>query len=137
MSINGGTPEYLTAWSNGAITEDQVNLTSGSYTVTVFDANGCMSDTTVFVADFTVSGIEEQTDIQLSVYPNPSQGDATIAWEGNMTELMVFDQNGRLIANNNIEGASSYQIIGLGAGTYLVRLSGTNEITATQRIVVL
>ena len=137
LSINGGTPEYLTAWSNGATTEDQVNLTSGSYTVTVFDANGCMSDTTVFVADFTVSGIEEQTDIQLSVYPNPSQGDATIAWEGKMTELMVFDQNGRLIANNNIEGASSYQIIGLGAGTYLVRLSGTNEITATQRIVVL
>jgi hypothetical protein len=54
-----------------------------------------------------------------------------------MTALMIFDQNGRLIANNNIEGASSYQIIGLGAGTYLVRLSGTNEITATQRIVVL
>ncbi|MFM7565941.1 MAG: S8 family serine peptidase [Flavobacteriales bacterium] len=137
LSINGGTPSYIIAWSNGAITEDQINLIPGTYTATVFDGNGCVNTTTVTVADFTVSGIEEQEAGKVIVYPNPSQGNANITWEGNMMDLMILDNNGRLIANSNIEGTSSYVVQGLGTGTYMVRINGANGITATQRIVVL
>lgn len=37
----GGVPPYTFAWSNGATTEDLTGLTSGTYIVTVTDANGC------------------------------------------------------------------------------------------------
>lgn len=40
-SINGGTQAYSFMWSNGSNLEDLQNLTSGIYTVTVTDANGC------------------------------------------------------------------------------------------------
>ncbi|MEZ4979151.1 MAG: Ig-like domain-containing protein, partial [Chitinophagales bacterium] len=41
LTVNGGTPPYDYAWSNGPITEDQSGLTEGTYTVVVTDDNGC------------------------------------------------------------------------------------------------
>lgn len=42
ITANGGVPPYAYAWSNGATTEDVVNLPGGvTYTATVTDANGC------------------------------------------------------------------------------------------------
>jgi uncharacterized repeat protein (TIGR01451 family) len=39
---SGGLPPYTYLWSNGATTQAQTGLTSGSYNVTVTDANGCI-----------------------------------------------------------------------------------------------
>jgi hypothetical protein len=39
----GGTPSYVFNWSNGGTTNQICNLTAGSYTCTVTDANGCTS----------------------------------------------------------------------------------------------
>ncbi|MBF26066.1 MAG: hypothetical protein CMP49_06115, partial [Flavobacteriales bacterium] len=43
ISVNGGTGEYIYEWSNGEVSEDIENLTFGTYTVTVFDENGCQN----------------------------------------------------------------------------------------------
>src|SRR5690606_37144013 len=37
----GGTQPYYYNWSNGSFRQDQFNLKSGTYTVTVTDVNGC------------------------------------------------------------------------------------------------
>ncbi|MDD5570206.1 MAG: PKD domain-containing protein [Bacteroidales bacterium] len=42
--ITGGTiGKYTYSWSNGDITEDPQNLTTGNYSVTITDKNGCIS----------------------------------------------------------------------------------------------
>ena len=46
LTVNGGTAPYTYAWSNNEDTEDIADLTAGSYTVTVTDANGCTSELT-------------------------------------------------------------------------------------------
>jgi len=38
---SGGTPNYSYLWSNGATTDVINNLSTGNYSVTVTDANGC------------------------------------------------------------------------------------------------
>ena len=39
---SGGVPPYTYLWSNGATTQSQTGLSSGSYNVHVTDANGCI-----------------------------------------------------------------------------------------------
>jgi len=41
LTVSGGVPNYSYTWSNGATTQNLVNILSGSYTVTVRDANNC------------------------------------------------------------------------------------------------
>lgn len=58
LTVSGGTPGYLYSWSNGASTQDLVNLASGTYTVTVTDVSGCTStlSATVSAPNFSLSG---------------------------------------------------------------------------------
>ncbi len=47
VKIFNAAEPYTVAWSNGATTEDIYNLTPGSYTITVTDANGCQNSKTI------------------------------------------------------------------------------------------
>ena len=41
ITVSGGTLPYQFEWSNGATTEDIININPGIYTVTIIDAFGC------------------------------------------------------------------------------------------------
>ena len=49
LSPFGGTPPYLYYWSNGANTEDLNNLSVGTYTVYLVDANNCYTGFDIYV----------------------------------------------------------------------------------------
>ncbi len=60
LTVSGGGTPYSYAWSNSTNSEDQVNILSGNYSVTVTAGNGCTADTTLNVANnsstFSLSG---------------------------------------------------------------------------------
>ncbi|MFM7594577.1 MAG: T9SS type A sorting domain-containing protein, partial [Flavobacteriales bacterium] len=137
ITIAGGVPMYSTIWSNGVNTEDQTNLSAGTYEVTVLDGNGCMNSLTVEVANLQTNAITEQGEINMMVYPNPSLGNATVQWNEAMEQLVVIDNYGRIVLNKVVNGINSFEINSLSSGTYLVNLYNKQGIAGTQRVVVL
>lgn len=49
LSVQGGTSPYSFTWSNGAITEDLINISEGDYSVTVIDNHSCETSEEFFV----------------------------------------------------------------------------------------
>lgn len=53
LNVTGGTPNYTYLWTSGAIVQDPVGLSAGTYTVTITDANSCTrTSTAVIPSDF-------------------------------------------------------------------------------------
>ena len=107
LTVTGGTLPYKFDWSNGSTSEDLSNLTQGTYTVQITDANGCQ---------FTLSGIVEDqvglTDISkpsFKVYPNPSvNGIFTIESEiAGKSEMMIKNVQGMIVFIVQLEGGQT------------------------------
>lgn len=119
LTITGGTPNYITLWSNGSTTEDQANLPPGTYTATVSDANGCSATTSATVGE-------------------PTRLTATAA----VTNVACFGgQNGAI--DLSVEGgaavytyawnhtANTQDVQNLSLGTYIVTVTDANGCTTT------
>jgi hypothetical protein len=77
-TASGGTAPYIYLWSNGATTDEINNVVTGTYTVTVTDANGCTASESIFV-DFFVGINGVAAGVNLQVYPNPTQGNLSLS----------------------------------------------------------
>lgn len=105
VTASGGTMPYSYLWSNGATTATIINLTIGTYTVTITDANGCIlsSEVTVEMLSSTV----QTTDIQsFEIYPNPNQGqfdiDISLA-ERQDIKVLIYNMMGQQIHQSILE----------------------------------
>ncbi|MGZ3941018.1 MAG: T9SS type B sorting domain-containing protein [Bacteroidia bacterium] len=49
LTVSGGTFPYSFNWSNGLAVEDLINLSDGSYSVTVTDAKGCQASSSTSI----------------------------------------------------------------------------------------
>ncbi len=58
LSVSGGTLPYYHNWSNGATSEDLINLQSGTYSVTITDANGCIDNNSIFIDQPEVMAVD-------------------------------------------------------------------------------
>lgn len=81
-------------------------------------------------------------NIQLSVYPNPSDGNMTINLEPNqnalLEKILVFDINGKLVYSENINNQSSTYDIKIGTietGSYMLQLFFTNRVVNKKLII--
>ncbi len=128
ISVSGGTAPYVFLWSNGANTEDLSNLSSGTYSVIVTDANGCTS-----TESFTVdnAGLEQQQSIELQVFPNPAQDIVTISRSsasiGNT--YLILDCYGRNVREGKLTSQeTNIDVQTLANGLYHLQL-GANTIS--------
>lgn len=157
LEVNGGVAPYTYSWSNGSSAEDLEGLEAGFYEVYVEDANGCGVSSHTFITEEVIgstsgkdgaqntgstesgqtSGIEEAAnETALNVYPNPSEGDVTVTWSGEVNEVLVFAANGQLVQRVNVGANESIQISGLSTGMYTVIGVG-REVKFSKKITVL
>jgi len=125
VNISGGTPGYTYLWSDGQTTSTASNLTAGSYTVTVTDANGCTSPATVSVALTNPQIIISGTSTDVTCFGG-SDGSATVS---------VNSGNGPFSYSWN-NGGTSATISNLTAGDYTVTVTGADGCTSVTTVTV-
>ncbi len=127
LDVLGGTQPYTYSWNTGA-SQDSISVTeSGTYSVTITDANGC------FVVEDSINiTIPSQLQIQVSAQNNPncngsSDGAIAITVSGG-TEPYTYAWN---------NGNTSPENSNLPAGIYSVTVSDANGCTGTLDSIIL
>ena len=122
----GGTGTYTYLWSNGQVTNPAINLTAGTYTVSVTDANLCMVTASVIItepAESLQAIITSQTNVTCFGY---SDGNATVtAAGGTMPYTYVW---------NTTPVQTTSTASNLVAGTYTVTVTDSNNCTANYSV---
>ena len=117
LSVSGGTSPYTYLWSNGSSFQDLINLSAGTYTVTVFDNNNCSS---------TISTtITQAPPIALS----QTHVDATCGSANGSINLTVNGGTAPYSYQWN-NGMNTQDISNLSAGTYIVTVTDANGCTS-------
>jgi hypothetical protein len=119
LTVSGGTPGYTYVWSTSATTQDISNLSAGTYTVTVTDANGCSKTTSATVTQPSAIAI---SSIVTSVLCNgAATGVVDLTVSGGTPGYTYLWSN----------GATTQDISNLAAGTYTATVTDANACTKT------
>jgi hypothetical protein len=117
-TATGGTTPYAYLWSNAQTTATATNLTAGVYTVTVTDANGCTTSTSVIVSQPSAILAPIMT---VNATCGASNGSATVNATGGTTPYAYLWSNTQTTATAT----------GLAAGVYTVTVTDANNCTKT------
>jgi hypothetical protein len=148
VGVKGGTSPYTYAWAPGGGTKATMsNLSAGIYTIVVTDKNNC---SVTITPDLTCQEITEhaaqdnstQTNCcgtmeNIALYPNPSNGQFTIAGlePGQIIEL--YDYSGRKITSASASDVTmQLSISNQPNGIYLIRILDMNGNFVNQKKVV-
>lgn len=80
LTIDGGTSPYTYLWSNGAITQDLLDLNPGNYTVTVTDSKGCTAVLSKLILQ--IPALSLSTSIINTSCPTPGNGSINLTVTG-------------------------------------------------------
>jgi len=119
--VQGGTPDYIYQWSNGATSANLQNLGPGAYSVTITDKNGCTLTGLVDIAK------PDSMMLQTEGIDPKCFGDAN-------GRLKVSASGGKLPYRYSINGdafGGSSTFIALTAGTYTLQAIDANGCIAT------
>jgi len=133
---------YIYRWSNGASSNKIINLTAGTYTVTIVDPSGCTAPITLTVVITSIVGTEDPASVKvLTVTPNPTSGSVLVNLTLGEAAAVRFDvintlgqtlqstDAGQVQVINQVLNLKTYQ-----SGTYFIRVTVNGE-TAIRRVV--
>ena len=114
LTVTGGLAPYTYAWSNSATSQDLSNISAGTYTVTVIDANGCNQVSNNLVNDNASPTLTSTvTNVQCN---GSSDGSISLNVSGGVSPYTYTWSN----------GASTASLTGVGIGTYSVSVVDAN-----------
>ncbi|NRB63736.1 MAG: hypothetical protein HRU40_12055, partial [Saprospiraceae bacterium] len=110
--VRGGTPEYNYNWSTGDTLSVLDSLSSGRYTLTVTDKNGCTISQDV---QLVITHIQDQLQVRrVAIFPNPFRDLIQIdlsLYRMQAIDLQLYDMRGGLIYQEARSQAPQHQMI--------------------------
>lgn len=137
-AVSGGTAPFTYAWSNNAGNVSSITpATTGSYSVTVTDANGCsQSETYNFTLPIGISENVARNTWQATLMPNPTRGNSLLrlsnASQQNIS-IQLLTTTGQLVeqkdynTENNDVLEHSLDLNNLPAGLYLLQIRSNSH----------
>jgi gliding motility-associated-like protein len=121
ITVSGGSPNYTYNWSNGATSEDLLNITAGTYSITVLDNLGCIAN---------VSSIVISEPSALSITDNFSD----VTCNGYNNGTVSLNVLGGVPTYNYIwtNGSTTQNLSGLGIGIYAATITDANGCLLTR-----
>jgi len=119
VTAGGGTSAYTYLWSpSGGTSSTATGLSSGNYTATITDANGCTKTETVTITQSPAITVTVTTNTATCLSSN---GDATAAPSGGTPGYSYTWSNGQ----------TTQTATGLAAGTYTITITDASGCTQT------
>jgi hypothetical protein len=151
VSPNGieiqSSPAFAYQWNYngtpivGGTLQNLFPANAGSYTVTVFNANGCSSTSAPYTVT-TVGFNNVYVDNTVTVYPNPAVNNALLTINAEVNEsavILLYNNIGELISEEKISltvgsNQKNISLDNLAVGVYTVKVVG-NEINAVKVLI--
>jgi len=119
ITVSGGTSPYSYHWSNNATTQNISGLCTGTYSVTVTDANGCTATASVVISH--ASSLTTSITHNNVSCNGGSDGSVTLTITGG-TSPYTFNWS---------NGATTQNLTGVSSGTYHVTVTDASGCTST------
>lgn len=134
ITVAGGSGDYTFSWSHGPTTEDVDGLTSGIiYTVSIddvtIDPGMCTTSESYTLSRFI--GLDGETISQLSAYPNPTNDQLTVVYNGQFN-YEVTTLLGEVIAVGKAVDQEQLSMKDFANGTYIVKVISGDNINYVQ-----
>ncbi len=124
LTVSGGVSPYSYLWSNSTTTQDLSSLTAGTYIVRITDANSCvLRDTTVITQPAKLATTRTVQNVGCK---NGNTGSIDMTVTGGTTPYTYLWSN----------SATTQDISGLTAGTYIVTITDANACTKKDTIII-
>mgnify|MGYP000374095237 CR=1 FL=1 len=132
----GGAPNYWSTWSadnvggwvlNSGISEE---LHNGDWFACSYTSWGAATPPSLPMNGPYAFGFEEVIQDELTVYPNPSNGEFSIKTKTNLSMVNIYSQTGALVKVFEVTDDSSeveVKISGLQSGIYFLELQNNSE----------
>lgn len=107
----------------GETNQSYTAVVNGSYAVVV--TNGSCSDTSACVV-IDYIGIKEPTNTMITLYPNPTSSQVTIAMDSPFARIEVMDAQGKLLQVSTIQNGAKVNLSQYETGIYYFRITTDN-----------
>ncbi len=136
LTVDGGVGGFEYEWSSSEMTQDIYNLTTGGYTVTITDGNGCIR-----VQDWVVNQ-PPTIDVGVSLIPtlcfDSENGGAQINTNGGVGNFTYEWSNGQMTENLTNVGTGTYTLTVTDGNNCevieIVQVSAPNEIIIQETV---
>jgi hypothetical protein len=122
LNTSGGQTPYSFIWSNGNTTGQLTNVASGTYQVTITDANSCNKLQTIVInAPDTLKA--NLTSTNPTCFGSANGSINSVVTGGSGTIIFAWSNN-----------TSTQNLANVGAGTYTITVTDVNACTATSNV---
>lgn len=123
LNVDGGIKPYSYSWNHLPNINDSivVYLSSGNYSFTIYDSNGCSLFDSVFLGLLSV--VEENTQNRINIFPVPSRDKVSLINNSDLISIVqLFDISGKIIKDEIFIYPNEKHEIFLPVGHYFIKV---------------